>query len=70
MEIKELDFSLTKEIQINFCTCDLPRLSSIKNSKPKRSVIENKVYNNRTPKLNMACVCKGVQSHAILGENC
>lgn len=32
----------------NFHACDKPT--------PKRPVIENKVYDDRTPKLNMACV--------------
>ena len=32
----------------NFHACDKPT--------PKKPVIENKVYDNRTPKLTMACV--------------
>ena len=46
--MKELNFALTKEIQINFCTYDLAlsNCHTCDNRMPKRPVIENKLCDN------------------------
>lgn len=55
MEISELIFLLTKEMQIKFCMCDLAFGNMCYN--PKRPVTKYKAYNSWLSKLYMACVC-------------
>lgn len=57
-KLRNLIFSVTKEIQINFCLCYLALVNcyNCDNCTPKMSVIENKACNNCTPKLNIAYV--------------
>ena len=54
----QAQLSLTKEIHINFYTCDLAVgiCHACDNFTPKKPVIENQACNNCTPKLNMTCV--------------
>ena len=55
---RNLLFLVTKEMKTNFCPRDLvfSNFHAYDKPTPKRPVIENKVYNDRTPKLNMARV--------------
>ena len=54
----EFIFLLTKEIQTQFCICNLVpgNCHTCSNSEFIRSLIENKACDYHTPKLNMACV--------------
>ena len=62
MEIKGLNFSLTKETQIYVCTFDfaLSNCYACNNRSPKRSVVENKMCVNWKPQLNMKYVAARV----------
>ena len=48
MEIKEFNFSLTKDIHIDFCMCDLAlsKWPACDNCTPKMPLIKNKVCRN------------------------
>ena len=54
----EFIFLLTKEIQTQFCICNLVpgNCHTCSNSEFIRSLIENAAYDYHTPKLNMTCV--------------
>ena len=58
MKINEFNSLLTKGRQRNFYMCDLALSSCLTcdDCTPQRQFIENKVNDNHTPKLNIACM--------------
>ena len=70
MEIKELNFLLTKDIRINFCTCHLAHsiCHACNDRMSKMPVIEKIIAHL---KLNMVCVgACGFNRRPFLGKAC